>query len=86
MCNLRCKQCYQRTDKPLPNELSLEEKIKVVDKLDKASVAAIALSWGESAIHPHLYIVLHEIAKRGIYVAVATNGWISQTLKRLKKL
>lgn len=85
MCNLRCKHCYQRADKPLPNELSLKEKIMVVDQLDKAGVASIALSGGEPTIHPHFYIVLHEIASRGMYTAVATNGWAFADMERIEK-
>ncbi|HHC19238.1 MAG TPA: radical SAM protein [Euryarchaeota archaeon] len=85
MCNLRCKHCYQRADKPLPNELSLKEKIMVVDQLDKAGVAAIALSGGEPTIHPHFYTILHEIASRGIYAAVATNGWVFADIEKLMK-
>ena len=38
MCNLRCRHCYQKADRPLPNELSLEEKIAVIDQLSNNSV------------------------------------------------
>ncbi len=85
MCNLRCLHCYQRADKPLPNELSLEEKINVVDQLDEAGVAAIALSGGEPTIHPHFYRILYEIASRGMYAAVATNGWVFADIEKLEK-
>jgi len=74
MCNLRCLHCYQRAERPSPDELGLEEKLRLVDELDKAGVAMIALSGGEPTIHPHFYRVIKEIADRGIYAAVATNG------------
>ncbi|RLE84968.1 MAG: radical SAM/SPASM domain-containing protein [Thermoprotei archaeon] len=74
MCNLRCKHCYQRADKPLPDELTLEEKLELVRQLDEAVVAAIAFSGGEPLIHPHFLKVASEVSRRGIYVAVATNG------------
>ncbi|MCD6444503.1 radical SAM protein [Candidatus Bathyarchaeota archaeon] len=85
MCNLRCKHCYQRADKPLPSELSLKEKIMVVEQLDKAGVAAIALSGGEPTIHPDFYRIVYEISSRGIYAAVATNGWVFADIKNLVK-
>jgi len=85
MCNFRCKHCYQRADRPLPDELSLEEKIMLVDQLDKAGVAAVALSGGEPTIHPHFLRIVREIASRGMYVAVATNGWVFADIERLKK-
>jgi len=74
MCNLKCKHCYQRADKPLPDELSLEEKLNVVEQLDKADVAAIAFSGGEPLIHPHFLRIASEAASRGMYISVATNG------------
>jgi radical SAM protein with 4Fe4S-binding SPASM domain len=74
MCNLRCKHCYQRADRPLPDELTLEEKLNVVAQLDRAGLAAIAFSGGEPLIHPHFMRVAGEAARRGMYVAVATNG------------
>lgn len=85
MCNLRCLHCYQRADKPLPNELTLREKLRVVDELDRAGVAAVALSGGEPTIHPHFYDVVRELASRGIYVAVATNGWAFADIEKLRK-
>ncbi len=74
MCNLRCAHCYQRADKPTPDELTLEEKLRVIEMLDKAGVAAVALSGGEPTIHPDFLRVVNELARRGIYTAVATNG------------
>ncbi len=85
MCNLRCKHCYQRADKPLPDELSFKEKLMLVDQLDKAGVAAIALSGGEPTIHPDFYRIVSEISSRGIYAAVATNGWVFADIKNLMK-
>jgi len=60
MCNFRCQHCYQRADRPLPGELSLEEKLMLVDQLDKAGVAAVALSGGEPTIHPHFLRIVKE--------------------------
>ncbi len=74
MCNLKCKHCYQNADKPLPDELTLEEKLMVIDQLDGAGVPAIAFSGGEPLIHPHILLVVREAVSRGMYVAVATNG------------
>ena len=85
MCNMKCVHCYQRADKPLPNELNLEEKLMVLEQLDRAGVAAVALSGGEPTIHPHFYRVLYEGARRGMYMAVATNGWTFANMEELKK-
>jgi radical SAM protein with 4Fe4S-binding SPASM domain len=85
MCNFRCKHCYQRADRPLPSELSLEEKLNLVDQLDKTGVAAVALSGGEPTIHPDFYRIVKELASRGIHTSVATNGWTFADKEKLKK-
>ena len=85
MCNFHCLHCYQRAGQPTPDELTLEEKLKLVDELDKAGVASIALSGGEPTIHPHFHRVLKEISSRGIHSAVATNGWVFANINELRK-
>ncbi|WP_456453970.1 radical SAM protein [Thermococcus sp.] len=85
MCNFRCRHCYQRADRPLASELPLEEKLNLVDQLDKAGVAAVAISGGEPTIHPDFYPVVKELASRGIHTSVATNGWTFANMEKLKK-
>lgn len=86
MCNFRCAHCYQRAHLPLPTELNLEEKLNLIEQLDEAGVAAIALSGGEPTIHPHFFTIVREAAKRGMYVAVATNGWMMADEKFVEKM
>jgi radical SAM protein with 4Fe4S-binding SPASM domain len=85
LCNMKCKHCYQRAGCPLPSELTLEEKLKVVEELDKAGVASLAFSGGEPTIHPDYLTVVKAAAKRGFYTAVATNGWKYADIEELKK-
>lgn len=85
MCNLRCQHCYQRAEGPLLGELSLKEKLLAIDELDRSGVSAIALSGGEPTIHPDYLAVVRAAAKRGMYVATATNGWRFADLDELKK-
>ncbi|MCS7126462.1 MAG: radical SAM protein [Aigarchaeota archaeon] len=73
-CNLKCKHCYQNASTPLPNELSLEEKLDVLNQLDEIGVPLIALSGGEPTIHPDFLKIVEEGSKKGIFMAVATNG------------
>jgi len=74
-CNLRCRHCYQNAGpKPLPNELTFEEKLNVLNQLDEMEIPLIAFSGGEPTIHPDFIPMVKEASRRGIYVAVATNG------------
>ena len=75
VCNLRCQHCYQNAGAKLENELTFNEKLKVLDMLDHAGVAAIAFSGGEPTIHEDFIKILTETSSRGIYTALATNGW-----------
>lgn len=85
MCNLRCLHCYQKADRPLPSELSLKEKLRIVEEFDDFGIAAIALSGGEPTIHPDYLAIVKAAARRGMYVATATNGWRFADLDELKK-
>jgi radical SAM protein with 4Fe4S-binding SPASM domain len=85
MCNLACRHCYRVAGKPLPNELSLYEKLRLVEELDGAGVAAVALSGGEPTIHPDYLTIVKALAKREFYVATATNGWRFADIDELKK-
>jgi radical SAM protein with 4Fe4S-binding SPASM domain len=84
-CNFKCKHCYQQASGPLPNELDIDEKHRLVDQLDRAGVAAVALSGGEPTIHSHFKRIIADLASRGIYTSVATNGWTYGNRERLKE-
>ncbi len=73
-CNLRCKHCYQAASRPLPNELRIHEKLRILEEIDEVGVPLLALSGGEPTIHPDFMRIIEEGAKRGLYMAVATNG------------
>ncbi len=88
-CNLKCKHCYANaTPYPAPDELTLEEKLNIVDQLDEAGVAAISFSGGEPLINRDFWKVAEYAASKGFYLSVATNGTpISEKVaKRLRKV
>ena len=74
MCNLKCKHCYQRADKPLPDELTTEEAKRLIKELADADVVAIAFSGGEPLLRPDFFELAAYARSLGIYVSVATNG------------
>ncbi len=86
-CNLRCKHCYANaTPTPYPDELSLEDRLKVVDQLDESGVAAISFSGGEPLINRDFWPVVKYASSKGFYISVATNGTLitEEVAKRLK--
>ncbi len=74
-CNLRCRHCYQNSQhRSLPDELTRQEKLAVVDQLGAARLAMLALAGGEPTICPDLLPVLRRAQKYRMHVSVATNG------------
>jgi len=75
LCNLRCRHCYQNAGREAAGgELTREEKLEVLKQIDELGVPALALSGGEPTIHPDFLPIVEEGARRGLYMAVATNG------------
>lgn len=88
-CNLRCKHCYAcATPHPARDELTLEDKMKVVDQLDEAGVAALSFSGGEPLMSKHLLPVAEYASSKGFYLSVATNGTLisSKMARRMKEV
>ncbi len=88
LCNLRCKHCYQDASRRHPNELSVEEKLDLVDMLCRDRVPLLAFSGGEPLAAPEFFEVAEYAANRGLFVSIATNGTLitEEVAKRLKKL
>lgn len=85
-CNLRCRHCYQSSSpRPLADELSLAEKLRVVDELGEAYVPMVAFAGGEPTVSPDLIAVLKRCSRYGIHTTVATNGTML-TLDAVKAL
>ena len=74
-CNLRCRHCYQSSGPQRgADELSLDEKLRVVDELGKAYVPMIAFAGGEPTVSEDLLAVLDRCKRYGIHTTIATNG------------
>ena len=75
MCNLRCKHCYQDAkSKPSADELSLDEKLVLVDTLHEAGIKVPMISGGEPLIHPDYFPVLEKLASTAMHPAAASNA------------
>lgn len=75
LCNLTCKHCYQDADhKALPDELSLKEKLNLVDQIAEQYVPMIAFAGGEPTLSPDLLPVLRHCKSYGIHTTLATHG------------
>ncbi|MHC4982490.1 MAG: radical SAM protein [Planctomycetota bacterium] len=74
-CNLACRHCYQDSGRGAwPDELSLDEKLKVTDQIGAAHMPMLAISGGEPTVSGHLMPVLRRTRRYGIHTTLATNG------------
>jgi len=76
-CNLKCVHCYQDAcSRPLPDELDLEQKLKVVDEMGREYVPFLALAGGEPLMGRNFWEVLERCRQWGIHVTIASNGTV----------
>ncbi len=85
-CNLRCRHCYQSSGLEMStSELSLDEKLKLIDQLNRMFVPMVALAGGEPTLSNHLEPVLARCQNYGIHTTIATHGALL-TKARCKQL
>jgi len=85
-CNLNCRHCYQ-SSVPCHNdsEMSLPEKLDLIDQFGRAYVAMVAFAGGEPTLSPDLEPALQRCQKYQMHTTLATNG-ISLTPQRCRRL
>ncbi len=73
-CNLLCDHCYMAADAhALPDQLSDEEAIALVDQMGAGGLPALFLSGGEPMVRPSFWDILERARGHGIRVTVSTN-------------
>ncbi len=73
-CNLKCEHCYQSAGSALSNELTLSEKLRIIDQLGENYMPMIAFAGGEPMISKDLLPVLKRCEQWNIHTSLATNG------------
>lgn len=85
-CNLRCEHCLSSAGKPLPNELSTEEAMRLLDRLEAMKVFNINLSGGEPLMRPDIFDIIDYASEKNFSVDLLTNGALitEKVLNRLE--
>jgi len=84
-CNLRCKHCYESAGSKAKDELPDDKVLEGIETISRASVSSIAFSGGEPTLHPSILDFIGAARDRGIYVAVATNGYSFSDANRARE-
>ncbi len=72
-CNLRCTHCLVSAGGPLPNEVSTERWVSLLEELGKYAVRVV-LTGGEPLIHLGFLDILTAAKRVGLSVKLLTNG------------
>jgi radical SAM protein with 4Fe4S-binding SPASM domain len=83
-CNLKCKHCYEYAGNS-SHEMEVTEGLRVIDTLADAGVTSLAFSGGEPGIHPGIIEYISRSHEKGMYTAMATNGYIFSDSKLCSK-
>jgi len=74
-CNLACRHCYQDSARAaLADELTRDEKLRLVDEMGGLHMPMLAISGGEPTLSDDLLPVVRRSAGWGMHLSLATNG------------
>jgi organic radical activating enzyme len=71
-CNFDCDGCFYRKSEPA--EIPFDKLVCLLEDLAFEGVYSVAFGGGEPTLYPKLNEAITEAKKRGLYVAVTTNG------------
>ena len=78
LCNFDCKMCYMHlTERQLAKAgriLSAEEWVDIIRQAIDAGVMSVDITGGECLLHPGFRDIYRYLVKRGVRVAILTNG------------
>ncbi len=88
LCNLRCRHCFTNSGKYNQDELSLEEKLKLVDDMKELGIPRVSIAGGEPFACRDLYDFVKKCNENDIGVSVSTNGTLfnTQTIDKINHL
>lgn len=87
-CNLACKHCYARSGSPLPDELTTEEIMDLIDQMSTLRVFYTEVTGGEPLLRKDILEILSYLRDKGFKILFDTNALLvtQKIAKRLKEL
>lgn len=75
-CNMRCGHCGSSCHDPLPDELTTEEALNVIEQMKTLGLKWITLSGGEPLTRKDWPTLAGHLTRCGIVPNIITNGWL----------
>lgn len=87
-CPESCVHCFTDSDKPDPRELSLAEKLAIIDQMAEMGTFRISIAGGEPLACRDLFPFIQHALARNVDVSLSTNGTLitERTAQRLASL
>ena len=87
-CNLRCKHCFTNSGIQKEDELTTDEKIKLVEQLSKLGVERVSIAGGEPFASEDLYKFIEKCNEKDIDVSISTNATLftNEVIDKINKL
>jgi len=87
-CNLHCLHCYQDARRALLDELTLKEKLRMLDTFKENYVPLQAFSGGEPMLSPDFWEVVERAGAMKFNISIATNGSLltKEAAKRMRDI
>ena len=75
-CDLACVHCCTDSapGKRLPDELDVDEAMRLVDDIVRSGVPYVMLCGGEPLVVPHFFAVAEALGRAGVQLKIETNG------------
>ncbi|MFR7666390.1 MAG: radical SAM protein [Clostridia bacterium] len=74
-CNLKCKHCYVScTTESQDTELSVEQCMNIINKLDAADIFDVSITGGEIFVRDDIKKIIEMLAEKGFDISLFTNG------------
>ena len=88
-CNLRCKHCFTNSGIEDKEELTLKEKIDLIEQLSDLGVEKISIAGGEPFVSKDIYPFIKKCNDKDIDVSISTNGicfnkYVMEKINQLK--
>jgi radical SAM protein with 4Fe4S-binding SPASM domain len=73
-CKLKCIHCYNDSGAPLPNELTLDESIRLIDQLAQLKVFRLQFGGGEPLLRKDFFCLVNHAVSKRLHVSIVTSG------------
>jgi radical SAM protein with 4Fe4S-binding SPASM domain len=83
-CNRSCNFCFNRPLPPMP-DMTAQDYISMLQKLEKLSVKTLDIIGGEPTLHQDIVLFVREASQRGMRVTISSNGSKIETLKEIQQ-